>query len=144
MADAASRTFQVKFDLTATSGLRTGQFGRVSVPVAETRALQVPADAVIKRGQMELVFVVRDGRAVLRLVKTGKALNGVVGILSGLEEGERVVVSNVANLTDGQPRSPGRHHRRHPRSPHPWSFDRILNDGDGMVTFRTLQPDPPK
>ena len=102
VADAASRTFQVKFDLTAAKGLRTGQFGRVYVPVAESKVLQVPAGAVIKRCQMELVYVVRDGRAALRLVKTGKAMNGGVGILAGLEEGERVIVSDVAKLTDGQ------------------------------------------
>lgn len=103
VADAASRTFQVKFDLTATAGLRAGQFGRAAVPVAETKVLQVPAEAVMKRGQLEMVFVIRDGRATLRLVKTGKALNGGVGILSGLEEGERIIVSDVAKLTDGQP-----------------------------------------
>lgn len=103
VADAASRTFQVKFDLTNTTGLRTGQFGRVSVPVAETQILKVPAGAVIKRGQMEMVFVVRDGRATLRLVKTGKAMKGGVGILSGIEEGDKVIVNDVEKLADGQP-----------------------------------------
>lgn len=102
VADAASRTFQVKFDLTAVPGLRTGQFGRVSVPVAETKLLMVPRAAVTKRGQMEIVFVVRDRHAMLRLVKTGREWNVGVGILSGLEEGEQVVVSDVAKLADGQ------------------------------------------
>jgi RND family efflux transporter MFP subunit len=103
VADASSRTFQVKFDLTAVAGLRSGQFGRVSVPVAETKVLQVPAAAVIKRGQMEMVFVARDGRAMMRLVKTGKAVNGSIGILSGIEEGEKVVTGDAAGLIDGQP-----------------------------------------
>lgn len=103
VADAVSRTFQVKFDLPNTAGLRTGQFGRVSVPVAETKVLMVPKEAVMKRGQMEMVFVVRDQRATLRLVKSGKALNGGIEILSGIEESERVIVSDVAKLTDGQP-----------------------------------------
>lgn len=103
VADAVSRTFQVKFDLPTAAGLRTGQFGRVSVPVAETKLLRVPHNAVMKRGQMELVFVARDQHATLRLVKTGKALNAGVEILSGLEEGEQVIVGDVAKLTDGQP-----------------------------------------
>jgi len=103
VADAVSRTFQVKLDLPAAGGLRTGQFGRVSVPVAEVMRLLVPQSAVMKRGQMELVFVVRDGKAALRLVKTGKTLNGQVEILSGLEEGEQVVTSDPATLADGQP-----------------------------------------
>jgi RND family efflux transporter MFP subunit len=103
VADAVSRTFQVKLDLPPAAGLRTGQFGRASVPVAEVMRLLVPQSAVMKRGQMELVFVVRDGKAALRLVKTGKTLNGQVEILSGLEEGEQVVTSDPATLADGQP-----------------------------------------
>jgi RND family efflux transporter MFP subunit len=103
VADAVSRTFQVKLDLPSTVGLRTGQFGRVSVPVAETRLLLLPKDAVVKRGQMELIFVAKDEHATLRLVKTGKVLDGGVEILSGLEEGELVIISDVAKLMDGQP-----------------------------------------
>jgi multidrug efflux pump subunit AcrA (membrane-fusion protein) len=51
IADASSRTFQVKFDLPAAAGLRSGQFGRVSIPMEETKVLQVPREAVMKRGQ---------------------------------------------------------------------------------------------
>ena len=103
IADPVSRTFRVKLDLPPVDGLRTGQFGRVSVPVAETRLLLVPREAVLKRGQMEIVFVVRDGRASLRLVKTSKALDGRVEVLSGLEEGDSVVVRDTDRLIDGQP-----------------------------------------
>ncbi|MDZ4405479.1 efflux RND transporter periplasmic adaptor subunit [Prosthecobacter sp.] len=103
VADPVSRTFNVKFDLPQMEGLRTGQFGRVSVPVAEVKLLLVPQSAVLKRGQMELVFVAKDGKAALRLVKTGKVLEDRVEVLSGLEEGEQVIVSESAQLTDGQP-----------------------------------------
>jgi len=103
VADPVSRTFRVKLDLPQTEGLRTGQFGRVSVPVAEVKLLLVPQSAVLKRGQMELVFVAKEGKAALRLVKTGKVLQGRVEVLSGLEEGEQVIVSETAKLTDGQP-----------------------------------------
>ena len=103
VADPVSRTFLVKLDLPAMEGLRTGQFGRVSVPVAETKLLLVPQSAVLKRGQMEIVFVAKDGKAALRLVKTGKVLDGRVEVLSGIEEGEQVIVSDIARLADGQP-----------------------------------------
>lgn len=106
VADAVSRTFQVKLDLPPTEGLRTGQFGRASVPVAEVMLLLVPQSAVIKRGQMEMVFVVRDGKATLRLVKTGKVIDGQVEVLSGLEEGEMVVTDDPAQLADGQSVTP--------------------------------------
>jgi RND family efflux transporter MFP subunit len=103
IADAVSRTFRVKMDLAEREGLRTGQFGRVAVPVAETQVLAVPTSAVVKRGQLEGVFVVMDGRAWLRLVKTGRKVAGGVEILSGLEVGEEIVLEAMAAMKDGQP-----------------------------------------
>ena len=103
VADAVSRTFLVKLDLPDDAGLRPGQFGRVAVPVAEVRLLLVPHQSVLKRGQIEAVFVVRDGHAMLRLVKTGKMLGDKTGILSGLEPGDPVVTSDASQLSDGQP-----------------------------------------
>lgn len=103
VADPVSRTFRVKLDLPSAPGLRTGQFGRVSVPIAETQLLLIPASAVIRRGQMELVYVVKEGHASLRLVKTGKALTNGLEILSGIEAGETVAIRDVAQLADGQP-----------------------------------------
>jgi membrane fusion protein (multidrug efflux system) len=103
IADAVSRTFRVKMDLPEREGLRTGQFGRVAVPVAETQVLAVPVTAVVKRGQLEGVFVVREGRAWLRLVKTGRVVAGGVELLSGLEEGEEIVADAVTGMKDGQP-----------------------------------------
>ena len=103
VADAVSRTFLVKLDLPDEVGLRPGQFGRVAVPVAEAKLLLVPRQALLKRGQIEAVFVVKENRAMLRLVKTGKSLDGKIEILSGLEPGDPVVTSDASQLTDGQP-----------------------------------------
>lgn len=102
-ADSDSRTFRVKFDLPATPGLRSGQFGRVAVPVGETTLPRVPMSAVVRRGQMEIVFVSVDGRAQLRLVKTGKRIGDEIELLSGINSGEQVVAEGAATLEDGQP-----------------------------------------
>lgn len=102
-ADAASRTFRVKLDLPATSGLRSGQFGRVAVPLEAAATLRVPATAVVTRGQMEIVFVATNQTAHLRLVKTGRRLGDRVELVSGLSAGERIVVESAAPLCDGQP-----------------------------------------
>jgi len=106
VADALSRTFLVKLDLPAAAGLRPGQFGRVAVPVAATELLLVPRQAVLRRGQIEAVFVVRDHRAQLRLVKTGKLLDNQIEILAGLEPGDPVVTSDASRLSDGQSVTP--------------------------------------
>lgn len=102
-ADPNSRTFLVKLDLPPTSGLRAGQFGRAAMPVGETSALRVPASSVLQRGQMELVFVVVNGHAHLRIVKTGKRIADEVELVSGVDAGEQIVVDGAASLADGQP-----------------------------------------
>lgn len=104
-ADPSSRTFLAKFDLPAVAGkLRSGQFGRVQIPVAVSEVLRVPAAAVVTRGQMELVFVVNArSQAELRLVKTGKRDSERIDILSGVAAGERVITSGAAGLADRQP-----------------------------------------
>ena len=102
-ADPNSRTFVVKLDLPQSAGLRAGQFGRVAIPVSETAVLRVPASAVIQRGQMELVFVVADKRAQLRLVKTGKRIGDEIELVSGVDAAEQVVIDGAAKLVDGQP-----------------------------------------
>ena len=55
------------------------------------------------RGQLELVFVVNDARAQLRIVKTGKRIAGEVEIIAGLSAGEKIATTDVATLVDGQP-----------------------------------------
>ena len=102
-ADPGSRTFLVKLDLPASASLRAGQFGRAAMPVGGTSALRVPASAVVVRGQMELVFVVGEGKARLRIVKTGKRIGDDVELVSGVEAGETLVVDDPSGLVDGQP-----------------------------------------
>jgi RND family efflux transporter MFP subunit len=103
VADAASRTFLVKLDLTAAEGTRSGQFGRVWVRTGETKSIRVPTSAIVVRGQMECIFVIANQHAQLRIVRTGKRTGGEAEILSGLSSGERVVSEGGESLRDGQP-----------------------------------------
>jgi RND family efflux transporter MFP subunit len=102
-ASAGSRTFLVKLDLPSSDRLRPGQFGRASVPVQERSTIMVPPAAVVRRGQIETVFVVDNGHARLRLVTTGREADGLVEVLSGLSGGETVVAQDANLLTDGMP-----------------------------------------
>ncbi len=101
VADEGSRTFLVKVDLPLVEGLRSGRFGRLSVPLAEAQWLRVPVTAVQRHGQLESVFVEQEGRAVLRLVRTGRVSGERVELLSGVEPGDRVVISGMDGLRDG-------------------------------------------
>ena len=84
-ADPASRTVRVKVDLPATAGLRAGQFGRLAVPVGEAEFLFVPPQALVRRGQLEILFVATDGKAQMRLVRTGKQTTQGIEVLAGLD-----------------------------------------------------------
>ena len=101
-ADPNSRTFLVKCELPPGSGARTGQFGRLSVPLGETTALRVPASALTQRGQLEMVFAIVNNRAQMRLVKSGKRVGDEMELLSGVTKGDQVAIENVTVLRDGQ------------------------------------------
>jgi multidrug efflux pump subunit AcrA (membrane-fusion protein) len=101
-ADPSSRSYTVKIALPANSLLRSGLYGLARFPSGAKQAIAVPQSAVIQRGQLTSVFVVDDaGIARLRLVKTGKISDEQVEILSGLSEGERIVITNAEKLSDG-------------------------------------------
>jgi len=99
--DAATRTFMVKIDLPATTGLRAGTFGRAAFAGGRRQALLVPQAAVVERGQIQGVYVVEGETARLRLVSLGEARGEEREILAGLSGGEKVVVGPPAGLADG-------------------------------------------
>ena len=49
------------------------------------------------------MFVTKRDTAQLRIVRTGRSRDGRTEVLSGLEDGEPVVVDNARLLVDGQP-----------------------------------------
>lgn len=100
--DPASRSALVKIDLPPQSGLRSGAFANVLFSNGRRRALAVPSSAVRTSGELASVFVVgADSVARLRLVTLGNALGDKVEILSGLDDGERIVSVITAALRDG-------------------------------------------
>lgn len=102
-ADPVTRTVRVKVDLETREGLASGQFARLRVPVGERRVVRVPAVAVVERGQMDVMFSVVQGKARLLLVRPGRRVGDEVEILSGLRDGDVIVVEPASRLVDGQP-----------------------------------------
>jgi RND family efflux transporter MFP subunit len=99
--DPATRTSMLKIALPADARLRSGLFAEVEFPVGERKGITVAESAIVRRGQLEGVYVVGEGEiASLRLVKSGRARDGRVEILSGLNAGE-VVVLDGSQIRDG-------------------------------------------
>lgn len=102
-ADPVSRTVLVKIALPAgTAGLRSGQFGRATLTVADGQVLTVPDAAILRRGQLDAVMVLDQGAARLRLVRLGGSDGGRTAIRAGLSAGELVALE-PGSLRDGQP-----------------------------------------
>ena len=91
-ADATSRSFLVKIELPADARLRSGLFGRARFPRGERPALLIPYNSLLTRGQLQGVYVLDANQiAGLRYVTIGKKAGEQIEILSGLQEGEKLV-----------------------------------------------------
>lgn len=97
LADARTHSTRVRLDLPPTDGVLPGQFARAWFVTGTTRALAIPASALLKRGEVTAVYVIdRDGRALLRQVRAGEPVaGGMVEILAGLAGGERIAQNPV-------------------------------------------------
>ena len=105
-ADPASRTYLVKISIALPSGnqqiIRSGLYGKARFITGQMQAMTIPRKAVVENGQLTSVFVVdQSGIARLRLVKAGKTYADRIEVLSGLKEGEQIVVDGLAAVNDG-------------------------------------------
>jgi RND family efflux transporter MFP subunit len=98
-AQAASRAFQVKVTGPCPPGVYSGMFARLLIPLEDEQVLVVPHQAIRNVGQLELVEVVENGHASRRAVRTGRTFDDGTEVLSGLREGERVVVPGGASAS---------------------------------------------
>lgn len=103
-ANPVSHTVQVKIDLPADPGLRSGLFGRARFRRGERQAIVLPETAILDRGQLRGVYLVDSGGIIhLRLVTLGEKVGiGQREALSGLSVGERVVTNPGTSELDGK------------------------------------------
>jgi RND family efflux transporter MFP subunit len=90
-ADPMSKTVEVRVTLPAE--WPTGVSVTALVPGGITRAVTIPTNAVVRRGQLTGVRVVTADGAALRWIRLGRAVGGDrVEVLSGLNPGDEIVV----------------------------------------------------
>jgi multidrug efflux system membrane fusion protein len=101
-ADPASRTFVAKIALNQ-KGLKSGMFGRGAISIGTTvNGITVPKKAVVEHGALTSVWTLdHENFARMRIVKVGRQTGERVEILSGLSEGDRVVVIGALKVTEG-------------------------------------------
>lgn len=102
--DPATRTFKVEVSIpNGANTLRPGMFSRSTIKFGERNSVVVDDIAVQKQigSNEKYVFVVIDGKAERRTVNVGRLMGKKVEILSGINDGEQVVVSGISRLAQG-------------------------------------------
>ncbi|HEY8560906.1 MAG TPA: efflux RND transporter periplasmic adaptor subunit [Pyrinomonadaceae bacterium] len=101
--NTAQRTLTVEAEVENTGGLlKPGQFATVRITQSQPEAaVMVPTAAVRAEGDINKIFVVKDGVANERLVQLGFLENDMIEVKQGIQEGETVATSNLDKLGDG-------------------------------------------
>ncbi|WP_022836294.1 efflux RND transporter periplasmic adaptor subunit [Salisaeta longa] len=104
----ASRQFKVQVRLLRQNmgALKSGMYAQVLHPSGVEQTLTVPEEALVTRGQLTGLFVVKDSTALLRWIRTGEQRGNRIEVLSGLRQGERYITSISGRMRDGQPVRP--------------------------------------
>jgi RND family efflux transporter MFP subunit len=104
VADPQTRLVPVEVVLDAASArlARPGFLARITFDLTTSEnVLLLPVAAVLGAQGAQAVFLVEDGKAVRRAVTTGLTSQGRIEIVSGLQEGEEVVVTGNNSLREG-------------------------------------------
>jgi multidrug efflux pump subunit AcrA (membrane-fusion protein) len=103
-SDPATHSIQFKVDLPSDAGVVHGQYVKLDVPAGTRDVMLIARSAVRETGQLTGLFVVEEGsRASFRLVKTAPYDAESLEILSGVEQGEKIIAQPDDRIKDGMP-----------------------------------------
>lgn len=98
--DPTTRTVRVRGEVpNPDRRLKGGMFATALIDLPPTQALLVPVAAVFLVGEQRYLFVEEaTGRYILRAIQAGPERDGRIEILSGIGEGEKVVIEGNLHL----------------------------------------------
>jgi RND family efflux transporter MFP subunit len=98
-----ARTLTVEAEIENVGGLlKPGQFATVRITQSKPEpAVMIPVAAVKTDGDINRVYIIKDGAAHEKLVQTGLLEGDLIQIKQGVAEGEMVATSNISGLSDG-------------------------------------------
>lgn len=110
-ANSSNLTYSVEITLPGDAGsyLKSGMFGHVKLEVAGVPATIIPREALLTRdekGEAE-VFLVKDGRAFKKIIKTGLNDDMNIAVMVGLQPGDKVVTFGQSLLKESSPVTEG-------------------------------------
>ncbi|MFW6010519.1 MAG: efflux RND transporter periplasmic adaptor subunit [Gemmatimonadota bacterium] len=103
--DRSSRRIRVELQFVEPQSVRVapGSYVRLELSDSDRLTTWVPADAVVRRGQLTGLYVIHDERLELRWVRTGGHRLDAVEVLAGVGPSDRVVRRPAPSLVDGAP-----------------------------------------
>ncbi|MBS1789249.1 MAG: efflux RND transporter periplasmic adaptor subunit [Acidobacteria bacterium] len=98
-----TRALTVEAEVNNTGNLlRPGMFAKSQLITAKnSSAVMVPAKAVLTAAGLSKVFVIENGKAIERIVKTGLADGDLIEVTEGVLTGETIATSNLDKLQSG-------------------------------------------
>ncbi|WP_165452570.1 efflux RND transporter periplasmic adaptor subunit [Paenibacillus thalictri] len=99
--DATTKSYGIDIKINDTNHeLLPGMFAASSMKSEGRKAIMIPADAVLSQPSGNAVFIVKDGKASKVAVKVGTLTSSKFEIVSGLKEGDELVVKGQELLSD--------------------------------------------
>ena len=106
-ANRVTQTCQIKLSSPNSDNLTAGLSGQIDFIVATEKQLLIPETSLIKRAGVQGVFRLdKNNQVQFTPVKTERLWEHHWIVLSGLQEGETVVLTPPANFRDGSPITP--------------------------------------
>ena len=102
--DPATRTFGSEVLISNPAGrILPGMFARVSFDMGTVRNVVVPDRAVVKQtgSGNKYIYVYRDGVVSYNRVELGQRIGDEYEVISGVSDGDKVVISGQTRLSDG-------------------------------------------
>lgn len=102
--DPATRTFEAEIQIkNPGERLRPGMFARVTIDHGTERHVVVPDRAVVKQpgSGNRYVYVLKDGKVSYNRVELGRRVGEFYELISGVNEGDSIVVGGQSRLADG-------------------------------------------
>lgn len=103
--DRSSRRVRVELRFVEPRSVRVapGSYVRLEISDPDRPTIWVPADAVVRRGQLTGLYVIHEDRLELRWMRTGGHRLDAVEVLAGVDPSDRVVRRPASFLVDGIP-----------------------------------------
>lgn len=99
-ADSATHSFAVKVIGPCPPGVYGGMYGRLKFPTGKETLTLIPKEALVRVGQLALVYIAHQDHLERRNVQIGREIQGQFEVLAGLRPGEEVVLMDPRSLLE--------------------------------------------